>query len=191
MQQPRRNTKNTKPTGPEQDSYGRLQPQDLDLERAVIGALLLEKDAYAQISEILSPTSFYEKRHQVIFDAVRRLNLEERPVDLLTVLEQLRATEELEQAGGPAYLAQLSNEVISTAHIEYHARIIAQKAMARQLISYTAGIQGKAFDPTTDVDALMQEAEGALFEISQKNLKKDYTQIDPVINDAYELLRKA
>lgn len=191
MQQPRKNSRNTKPTGPEQDSFGRLQPQDINLERAVIGALLLEKDAYTQVSEILKPDSFYEKRHKVIFEAIRRLNIEERPVDLWTVMEQLRATEDLEQAGGPAYLAQLSNEVVSTVHIEYHARIIAQKANARQLISYTANIQGKAFDPTTDIDQLMQEAEGSLFELSQQNLKKDYVQIDPVINDAYEMLHKA
>lgn len=191
MQQPRKNNRNTKPAGPEQDGFGRLQPQDLDLERAVIGALLLEKDAYAEISEILSPESFYEKRHQVIFEAIRKLNLEERPVDLLTIMEQLRSTESLELAGGPAYLAQLSNEVVSSAHIEYHARIIADKAAARQLISYTANIQGKAFDPTTDVSQLMQEAEGSLFELSQRNLKKDYTQIDSVINEAFDLLHKA
>ena len=192
MPSPRRNnTKSTKPTGPEQDSFGRLQPQNIEIERAVIGALLLEKDAYPQISEILKPESFYDKRHQVIFDAIRHLNIEERPVDLLTVMEELRRIEQLEQAGGPSYLAQLSNEVVSTAHIEFHARVIAQKATARQLISYTAGIQGKAFDPTVDVDQLMQEAEGALFELSQQNLKKDYVQIDTVINDAYELLHKA
>lgn len=191
MQQPRKNNRNNKPTGPDQDSFGRLQPQDINLERAVIGALLLEKDAYTQISEILKPESFYENKHKVIFEAVRRLNIEERPVDLLTVMEQLRSTETLEQAGGPAYLAQLSNEVVSAAHIEYHARIIAQKATARQLIGYTAAIQGKAFDPTTDVDQLMQEAEGSLFELSQQNLKKDYVQIDSVINDAYDLLHKA
>lgn len=185
------NRKSSSPTGPEQDSFGRLQPQDLDIERAVIGALLLEKDAYTQISEILTPESFYEKKHQLIFNAIRRLNLEERPVDLLTVMEQLRSSEELEQAGGPAYLAQLSNEVVSAAHIEFHARIIAQKSQARQLISYTAAIQGKAFDPTTDIGQLMQEAEGALFELTQQNIKKDYVQIDTVINDAYDLLHKA
>lgn len=191
MQQPRRNNRNNTTTGPEQDGYGRLQPQDTNLERAVIGALLLEKDAYTQVSEILKPESFYEKRHKLIFEAIRQLNVEERPVDLWTVMEQLKASETLEQAGGPAYLAQLSNEVVSTVHIEYHARIIAQKANARQLIAYTANIQGKAFDPTTDIDQLMQEAEGKLFELSQQNLKKDYVQIDTVINDAYEMLHKA
>lgn len=191
MPAPRKNTRKPAATGPEQDSFGRMQPQDIDLERAVIGALILEKDAYAQVSEILQPQSFYEKRHQAIYEAIRTLNIEQRPADILTIMEQLRATNSLELAGGPAYLAQLSNEVVSATHIEYHARILAQKATARQLISYTANIQGKAFDPTTDVDQLMQEAEGNLFELSQKNMKKDYVQIDTVINDAYALLHKA
>ena len=103
----------------------------------------------------------------------------------------MRSTGDLEEVGGPFYITQLSGKVASSAHIEYHARIIAQKHLARELITYTSNIQGKAFDETQDVDDLMQEAEGKLFEISQQNMKKDYTQIDPVIEDAYELLRKA
>lgn len=191
MQQPRRYNAKSQSTGPEQDSFGRLQPQDIALERAVLGALLLEREAYIQVGEILKPESFYEKRHQLIFEAIRRLSLEERPVDLLTVMEELRATKQLETAGGAPYLGLLTGDVVSAAHLEYHARIIAQKATARKLISYTATIQDKAYDPTTDVDQLMQEAEGSLFELSQQNLKQDYVQIDSVINDAYEMLHKA
>lgn len=180
-----------KPSAPEADSYGHLQPQAVELEQAVLGALLVEKDAYYQVSEILRPESFYDHRHQLIYEAIRRLNLEERPVDILTVKDQLDSTKLLEDAGGPFYITQLSGMVSSSAHIEYHARIIAQKALARELISYTSGIQTKAFDSTQDVDELMQEAEGKLFELSQQNLKKDYTQIDPVIKEAYEMLQKA
>ena len=93
--------------------------------------------------------------------------------------------------GGPFYITQLSSKVVSSANIEYHARIIAQKHLARELISYTSRIQTRAFDETIDVDDLMQDAEGELFEISQQNMKKDYTQINPVIDNAFELLRKA
>lgn len=173
------------------DDYGHLQPQAVELEQAVLGALMIEKDAYYQVSEILRPESFYDHRHQLIYDAIRRLNLEEKPVDILTVTEQLRSTNQLEEVGGPFYITQLSGMVASSAHIEYHARIIAQKATARELITYTSGIQTKAFDPTQDIDELMQEAEGQLFELSQTNMKKDYTQIDPVIKEAYEMLQKA
>lgn len=176
---------------PETDDYGHLQPQVPELEKAVLGALMIEKDAYSQVSEILRPESFYEPRHQMIYEAVRQLNIEQKPVDILTVAEQLKATGKLEEVGGPFYITQLSGMVASSAHIEYHARIIAQKFLARELITYTSGIQTKAFDATQDVDELMQEAEGKLFEISQQNLKKDYTQIDPVIKDAYDMLQKA
>lgn len=179
------------PPAPAQDSFGRLQPQDLDFEKAVLAALILEKDAYAIVGEILNPTSFYDPRHQLIYEAIQRLNLEQKPADLITITEQLRSTKQLENAGGPAYLATLSLNVVSAAHLEYHARIVAQKATARDLIGYTNLIQDKAFDPTTDVDELMQEAEGKLFELSQKNLKQDYVQIDPIINEAYEMLHKA
>lgn len=192
MQQPRKYPR--KPAGgapAPTDDYGHLQPQAPELEQAVLGALMIEKDAYFQVSEILRPESFYEHRHQLIYQAVQRLNVEEKPVDILTVTEHLRSINKLEEAGGPYYITQLSGLVASSAHIAYHARIIAQKALARELISYTSGIQSKAFDATEDVDELMQEAEGKLFELSQQNMKKDYTQIDPVIKDAYDMLQKA
>lgn len=192
MPQPQKKySTNRAKTAQVQDQFGRLQPQDLEFKKVVLGALLLEKDAYSIVSEILKPESFYDPRHKIIFDAVRRLNIEQKPLDLLTVSEQLRSTNQFEEAGGPVYLAQLTQGVVSSVHIEYHARIIAQKATARELISYTGNIQDKAFDPTQDIDELMQEAEGKLFELSQLNLKKDYSQIDVIINDAYEMLHKA
>ena len=173
------------------DDYGKVQPQAPELEEAVLGALMIEKDAYSQVSEILRPESFYEHRHQLIYSAITDLAINQKPVDILTVKDQLAKRGDLEDAGGPFYIAELTSKVASSAHIEYHSRIIAQKYLARQLITFTSQIQTKAFDETLDVDDLMQEAEGNLFEISQKNLKKDYTQINPVIAEAYELLQKA
>ena len=130
---------------------------------------MIEKDAYSLVSEILRPESFYEPRHQKIYAAIRQLNLEQQPVDILTVTEQLNKEGCLEEVGGPYYITQLSSTVSSSAHVEYHARVIAQKYTARELITYTSHIQGKAFDSTQDVDELMQEAEGKLFELSQQN----------------------
>ncbi|MDR1343954.1 MAG: replicative DNA helicase [Tannerellaceae bacterium] len=170
---------------------GRLQPQARELEEAVLGALMLEKDAYSIISDILKPECFYDKVHEMIYAAVVDLSISQRPVDMLTVTEQLKKRGELEAVGGPFYISQLTSKVASSAHIEYHARIIAQKYLARELISFTAQVQGKAFDETIDVDDLMQETEGKLFEISQRNVKKDVTQINPVIKEAIELLKKA
>ena len=176
---------------PTEDSYGHQQPQNLEMEQAVLGALMIEQDAYSLISETLRPESFYDHRHQLIFDAIRSLNALQRPVDILTVTDYLDSKANLEEAGGPAYITQLSVSVTSSAHIEYHARIIAQKSLARELITFTSQIQTMAFDTTYDVDDLMQEAEGKLFAISQQNLKKDYTQINPVIHEAYEELQRA
>ena len=152
---------------------------------------MIEKDAYSLVSEILRPESFYEHRHQLIYSAITDLAVNQKPVDILTVKEQLAKRGDLEEVGGPFYITQLSSKVASSAHIEYHARIIAQKALARELITFTSNIQSKAFDETLDVDDLMQEAEGKLFEISQQNMKKDYTQINPVIAEAYDLIQKA
>ena len=171
--------------------YGRVQPQATDMEEAVLGALMVEQDAYLQVSEILRPASFYDQRHQKIFAAITDLAINQRPVDILTVKEQLAHRGELDEVGGPAYIAQLSSRVSSSAHLLYHARIVAQKALARELIAYTGFIQSKAFDQTTDVDILMQEAEGKLFEISQQNMKKDYTQIEPIVAEARKLMEKA
>ena len=110
---------------------------------------------------------------------------------MLTVTEQLKKRGELEDVGGPFYISQLTSKVASSAHIEYHARIIAQKYLARELIRFTGEIQAKAYEETYDVDDLMQEAEGQLFEISQRNVKKDVTQINPVINEALHILEIA
>lgn len=173
------------------DDYGHLQPQAVELEEAVLGALMIEKDAYSLVSEILRPESFYEHKHQLIYLAISDLAMQQQPIDILTVKEKLKAMGHLEEVGGQLYITQLSSKVASSAHIEYHARIIAQKYLARELITFTSNIQTKAFDETQDVEDLMQEAEGRLFEISQRNMKKDYTQINPVIHEAYEMLKKA
>ena len=180
-----------KPAALPADLAGRIQPQARELEVAVLGALMLEKDAYSIVSEILKPECFYEKAHEKIFSAIVDLAVSQRPVDMLTVTEQLRRRGELEDVGGPVYIAQLPSQVASSAHIEYHARIIAQKYLARELISFAAQVENSAFDETIDVDDLMQEAEGKLFEISQRNVKKDVTQINPVIKDALEMLERA
>ena len=181
----------SKKTNTPTEEIGRIQPQARELEEAILGALMLEKDAYSMISEILTPKSFYDKTHELIFTAIRNLAMKQEPIDMLTVVEQLRRSGELEAVGGVSYIAQLSQKVVSSAHLEYHARIVAQKSLARELISFSSDIAGKAFDETNDVDDLMQEAEGQLFEISQRNLKKDVTPINPIIREAIDLMTEA
>ena len=172
-------------------TYAHLQPQALEVERAVLGALMNDRDAYAVVCEILSPESFYEQRNQLIYSAIRDLSIAEKPVDVLTVTDELERQGSLDKVGGAIYIADLSNKVASSTNIEYHARIIAHKFLARQLISFASDIETKAFDGSMDIDDLMQDAEGSLFELSRRNMKKDYTQIDPVISNAVEVIQKA
>ena len=171
--------------------YGHLQPQAPDIERVVLGALMIDQDAFSMISEMIRPETFYEPRNQKIYKAIQTLSMDEKPVDIMTVTEQLKRDGALEEVGGPAYILELSSHVASSAHIEYHAKILAQKSLARQLIHHCSVIESKAFDETVDVEELMQEAQGSLFELSQKNMRQDFTQIDPVVSQAMNILQKA
>jgi replicative DNA helicase len=152
--------------------FGKLPPQALELEEAVLGALMIEKDAYYIVSELLRPESFYKNEHAKIYKAIMDLAFKQEPIDMHTVTEQLRKNGDIEEIGGPYYISLLTAKVASAAHVEYHARIIAQKYLARELIRISSEVQSKAFDDKTDVDDLMQEAEGKLFEVSQRTLKK-------------------
>nr|MBP7472448.1 replicative DNA helicase [Prevotella sp.] len=180
-----------KNTTPIDTAYGHVPPQAVGLERIVLGALLIDNEAFPIVSEILHPETFYDPRHKDIYQAIQTLSLEQKPVDLMTVVEELKHEGTLEEVGGPSYLIDISHEVTSSASLEYHSHILAQKYLARQLITYSSKIQTDAFDESVDVEALMQEAEGSLFELSQKNMRNDYTQIDPVITQATQAIQTA
>ncbi len=173
------------------ETMGKLPPQDLELEATVLGALMLEKDAYSQVSDILSPQCFYDSANSLIYNAISSLGTNQRPIDMLTVAEQLRNEGTLEEIGGLPRITELTSRVNSAANIEYHARIIQQKYLARELISFATQIEEFAFDDAIDVLDLMQEAEGKLFEISRNTLKRDVIQIDPVISQAIARIEEA
>ena len=173
------------------DVLGRIAPRDKELEEAVLGALMLEKDAYASVCDLLKPDCFYEPANRVIYEAIQTLGAAQKPIDMLTVTEQLRLNGTLEEAGGAVFVTELTSRVSSAAHVEFHARIVAQKYLARELISFASNIENKAYDESNDIEDLLQEVEGKLFEISQRNVKKDVTQIDPVISQALEQIQNA
>ena len=173
------------------DTMGRVAPRDKELEEAVLGALMLEKDAYTTVCDLLKPECFYEPANRKIYEAIQTLGASQRPIDMLTVTEQLRLNGTLDEVGGAVFVTELTSRVSSAAHVEFHARIVAQKYLARELISFASNIENKAFDESNDVDDLLQEAEGKLFEISQRNVKKDVTAIDPVINEALQAIQNA
>ena len=173
------------------NELGKLPPQALELEASVIGALMIEKEAFSSITDLLRPESFYSDQHRHIFEAVQALSAKDAPIDVLSVAEQLKQTGKLEQAGGVIYLSDLTRRVASAAHIRYHAQIIAQKATARDLITAACQIEEKGYDETQDVDELVEEATAKIFEISQRAQKRDVTHIYPVITEAFDRMHKA
>ena len=172
-------------------TMGRVPPQDVEIEKVVLGALMIDSDAFTVVSEILHPETFYDRRHQKIFHAIQTLNMKEMPADMLTVCEQLKRDGTYDEVGAPTYVIELTSNVMSSANIEAHANILAQKYMARQLISYSSRVQTRAFDEGLPILDVMNDAEGELFELSQRNMKQDYTQIDPVIMDVKAAMEKA
>jgi len=171
--------------------YGKLPPQAVDLEEAVLGAIMLEKDAVLSVLDILKPGSFYKDVHQKIYKAILDLSMSENAIDILTVTEELRKQNALEEVGGPLYITQLTSKVASAAHLEFHARIIQQKYIQRELIRVSSDIQRKAFDETMDVDDLLDQAEADLFDIAEGNIKKETAKINVLVKEAIHQIEEA
>lgn len=172
-------------------AYGHIQPQAPEVEKAVLGALMIDKDAYLEVSDILRPESFYEPRNQMVYEAIMRLSMDENPVDMLTVTDMLAKMGKLDEVGGAAYIADLSSRVATSANVEYHANIVAEKSLARQMIHYVSVIGKKTFDETYDIRDVVQEAEATLFELSQKSMKKDFSVLSPIVDRAMDLVKIA
>ena len=187
----RKKNNGKKGTSPIDPNFAHVQPQAVEIERVVLGALMVYSDAFSVVSELLKPETFYEPRHQKIYEAIRNMNMDERPVDIMTLNDELSKMGEIDKVGGVDYLMEISSQVASAAHVESHARILAEKYMQRQLIHFAGDIETKAYDSSVDVDELMQQAEGSLFQISQNNMKQDFTQVAPVVKNAVEILQRA
>ena len=168
---------------------GKIPPQALDLEIAVLGAMMIDKKGIDDVIDILHPDAFYDKKHQEIYAAIYTLFQNSEPTDLLTVSQQLRKDGKLELVGGDFYLINLTQKVASSAHIEYHARIILQKYIQRKLISISSDIIETAYDETVDVFDLLDLAEGKLFEVTQGNLKKGSEDAGDLVKQALKKIQ--
>ena len=151
---------------------GKLPPQVLDLEEAVLGAMMIDKKGVDDVIDILQPDAFYKDGHRHIFEAIVQLFTDTQPIDLLTVSAQLRKNGTLELAGGDYYLIQLTQKISSSAHIEFHSRIILQKYIQRSLIKISSELIEESYDETTDVFDLLDRAESRLYEVTQGNIKR-------------------
>jgi replicative DNA helicase len=174
-----------------QQDYGKLPPQALELEEAVLGAIMLEKDAIIEVIDILKAESFYKEEHQKIYQAILNLFASDRAIDLLTVTDQLRKQHQVDEIGGPAYITQLTSRVASAAHIEFHARIVQQKYIQRELIRVSTEIQNRAFDDSVDVNDLLDFSEGELFNVAQGNIKKEAAPMNVLLKEAIAQIQEA
>lgn len=187
----RKNSRRANQQQPIDPNYAHIQPQAPEIERAVLGALLIDKNAFEMVCQWLTPETFYLPNHKKIYSAIRDLALAEKPVDVLTVTETLAKMGLLEEIGGPATISEISCRVASSANVDFHARILAQKYLLRQLILFTSDIQTKAFDETIDVDDLMQHAEGRIFELAKRNIKQDFCDIKEAVLESYDKTMRA
>jgi replicative DNA helicase len=169
---------------------GKLPPQAVDLEEAVLGAMMIDKKGVDDVIDILHSEVFYKETHQHIYEAIYTLFQNSEPTDLLTVANQLRKTGNLDLVGGDFYLIGLTQKVSSSAHIEFHARIILQKYIQRKLISISAEIIEEAYDETVDVFDLLDDAETKLFEVTQGNLKKGSEDAQGLVTQAIKKIQE-
>ena len=169
---------------------GKLPPQAVDLEQAVLGALMLEKDALTTVVDILKPESFYKDQHKEIYKAIQELFKNSEPIDMLTVTNQLRKDGKLEFVGGAYYITELTRGVNSSANIEYHARIVSEMSIKRELIRISSEIQKDAFEDTTDVFELLDKTEASLFEVSESNIRKNYDDMRSLMGQAMKELQE-
>ena len=168
---------------------GKLPPQALDLEESVLGALMLEKDALTNVIDILKPENFYKDANKEIYQSIIDLFNDSEPIDLLTVTSQLKKNGKLEYVGGSYYVTQLTTRVNSASNIEYHARIILEQSIKRQLIEVSGEVQKEAYEDTTDVFDLLDNTEQSLFDISESHIRKNYSQVKGLMKEAIDELQ--
>ncbi len=172
------------------DTGGRLPPQAVDIEEQILGAMLLEKEAISKAIEVLDDGDFHSERNRKIFAAVLSLFDRSEPADIVTVAEELRRRSELDSVGGESYLVELTLKVTSGANVEYHSRIVLEKALLRSLIQESSRISARAYGGTEDAFDLLDQAEQAIFKISERRLKRSFVSMDKAVHDTLEMLEK-
>ncbi len=185
----RRAVRNTRPL--QDNELGKIPPQAIDLEEAVLGALMIERNAVNDVIDILKPESFYREAHQKIYSAIQALFQRSEPIDILTVTAELRKRGELDLVGGAYYISYLTNRVASSANIMFHARIISQKHIMRELIRISSETIREAYEESTDVFELLDNAERDLFTVAQGNIRKEYETMSDVLKHAIENIEAA
>ena len=169
-------------------SSAKIPPQSLDAESSLLGALMLDAEAIVKIADIVSADDFYEQRHRYIYEAAKSLYDNHRPIDVLTLTDQLKGADILDEVGGASYITELTNFVPTAAHVEEYANIVATKAMRRRLIRASQDIAELGFNEQKSLQELIETAEQRLFEVSQAGTGQDLVSIEDVLGDSFERL---
>lgn len=169
---------------------GKIPPQNLDAEMSLLGAVLIDEETLADISEHVKGHDFYDKRHGLIYDAMMRLYEKHKPVDLLTLTEELKKKNDIETIGGSAYLTELTNYVPTAAHAEAYAELVSQKAIRRRLIKASGDISELGFDEETSTEELLEQAEAQLFAVSDQSLKQDLVSIESILTESFDRMEE-
>ena len=178
-------------TNSEIEQLGKLPPQSPEIEMDVLGALLLERGKDIVVLDILTPDSFYKSEHKKIFQAIQDLSTNHQPIDYHTVIDRLKKNGTLDEVGGPGFVVSLSQRVGSSAHIEYHSKIIAEKFIQRELIRVSSEIQSKAYDDSEDVDDLLEFSQQQMFDLALGSVKKDAVRMDAILDEAIQQIEDA
>ncbi len=169
---------------------GKVPPQNLDAEKSLLGAVLIDEETLADVSEHVTQKDFYDKRHAIIFGGMMHLYERHKPVDLLTLTDELKKKDGLEVIGGSAYLTELTNYVPTAAHAEAYAELVAQKAVRRRLIKASAEISELGFDEETTTQELLEKAEAELFSVSDQSLKQDLVSIETILTESFDRMEE-
>jgi replicative DNA helicase len=168
------------------DSAKNGQPQNLDAEGSLLGSLLIDGESLTKISDILQPDDFFDQKNKAIYAAMKALYDKRSPIDLLTLSEQLKSNDRLEAIGGASYLTELTNFVPTAAHVEQYAKIVAEKAIRRRLISASKDSAEVGFNESKSLQELIEEAESRLFEVSQRHVQQDITSLESILGDSFD-----
>lgn len=168
----------------------RVPPQNIEAEQAVLGAMLIDKEAIAKVTEILTSDDFYREAHRVIFNAMMELYNKNEAVDMVTITEVLKRDNKLEDIGGIAYITSLANVVLTAANVKYHADIVAEKSVLRQLVRVSTEIAAMGYEANDDVGTLLDNAESRILEISNRKKKADFTPINDVLMESVQSIEK-
>ncbi len=169
---------------------GKIPPQNLDAEMSLLGAVLIDDEVIADASEIVNVKDFYDKRHAIVYGGMVRLYERHKPIDLLTLTDELKKKDQLETVGGSAYLTELTNYVPTAAHAASYAEIINQKAVRRRLIKASAEISEMGFDEETSTQELLEKAEAELFSVSDQSVKQDLVSIESILTESFDRIEE-